>query len=580
MTVTESEATVTAIRSIPEDDYPDEWHSLGYLALTWAAKYIQDPNQAEGTPWDLTDEQVKIILRWYEIDDAGRFVNRRGVLRRMKGWGKDPLAATLALIELCGPCRYNGREADNKPKARACAAPWIQIAAVSKTQTRNTMLLLPGMISKRMQTEYKIDIGKEIIYANGGRGQIQAVSSSPRALEGSRPTFAIINESHHWLHSNEGHEMADAIRRGLGKSSDGQARSLEITNAHLPDEDSVAELTYEGWRQAGYSLAGVMYDSVEAPDVPDLQDREALLAALRAARGDSVWLDVERLADEIQDPATPDGMARRFYLNQVTKLGGNWLPDGMWDEIAKPGVSIPNGSQVVLALDGSFNGDSTALVACSLAQPHHLSVIGHWEAPVENPYWKVNIADVEERVRECCRLYDVRDIVADPYRWQRSLENLEAEGLPVTEYPQSPSRMTPATTKLYEAVVNGIVSHDGNIALARHIQNAVLFTDSRGSRLRKETKGSPKKIDLVVTAVMAHDTATRLATEIDEAERCPDCGSELDKKLRCPVCAPQVFNMHDIIDSMRNERSSEETPQESLSPHGFVIPTVTQHYFS
>jgi hypothetical protein len=34
---------------------------------------------------------------------SGRFVYRKGVLQRMKGWGKDPLLAVICLVELVGP---------------------------------------------------------------------------------------------------------------------------------------------------------------------------------------------------------------------------------------------------------------------------------------------------------------------------------------------------------------------------------------------------------------------------------------------------------------------------------------------
>jgi phage terminase large subunit-like protein len=84
---------------------------------------------------------------------------------------------------------------------------------------------------------------------------------------------------------------------------------------------------------------------------------------------------------------------------------------------------------------------------------------------------------------------------------------LADERIPASEFPQSPSRMTPATTSLYEAVVNDAVSHDGDRRLARHVANAVLKTDSRGTRLAKEHRHSKRRIDLAVAAVMAHDRA-------------------------------------------------------------------------
>ena len=55
------------------------------------------------------------------------------------------------------------------------------------------------------------------------------------------------------------------------------------------------------------------------------------------------------------------------------------------------------------------------------------------------------------------------------------------------------------------------LTHDGDSRLARHVANAILREDSRGARLSKETKDSPRRIDAAVAAVMAHDRAAVLA---------------------------------------------------------------------
>jgi len=122
------------------------------------------------------------------------------------------------------------------------------------------------------------------------------------------------------------------------------------------------------------------------------------------------------------------------------------------------------------------------------------------------------VQEVEAAIRRACRDYNVLEVTADPYRWTRTLQVLADERIPVSEFPQSPSRMTPATTALYEAVVNGIVTHEGDKQLARHVANAVLKTDSRGTRLAKEHRDSKRRIDLAVAAVMAHDRARALAS--------------------------------------------------------------------
>jgi hypothetical protein len=80
---------------------------------------------------------------------------------------------------------------------------------------------------------------------------------------------------------------------------------------------------------------------------------------------------------------------------------------------------------------------------------------------------QVPVVDVEQAIRQACRRWRVLEIAADPFRWARSLQLLDQEGLPILEYPQSPGRMTPATARFYEAVVNGQLTHSGDHRLAR-----------------------------------------------------------------------------------------------------------------
>ena len=89
------------------------------------------------------------------------------------------------------------------------------------------------------------------------------------------------------------------------------------------------------------------------------------------------------------------------------------------------------------------------------------------------------------------------------------MEALAEAGVPVVEYPSSsPARMVPSTAKFYDAVVSGQVSHDHNPTLARHLDNCVVKVDAKGPRVVKEHRGSPRKIDCAVAAIIAFDRAT------------------------------------------------------------------------
>src|SRR5579872_4419939 len=73
--------------------------TLGWEVLGWTAKYLRQPDGPEaGQPWTYTPEQARFILWWFAVDAHGRFVYRYGMLRRVKGWGKDPVGATLCAI--------------------------------------------------------------------------------------------------------------------------------------------------------------------------------------------------------------------------------------------------------------------------------------------------------------------------------------------------------------------------------------------------------------------------------------------------------------------------------------------------
>ena len=64
----------------------------------------------------------------------------------------------------------------------------------------------------------------------------------------------------------------------------------------------------------------------------------------------------------------------------------------------------------------------------------HLDVVRLWE----DVGGQVPIIDVEDALRIGCKRWRVQTIVADPFRWARSLQMLADEGLPVEEFPQSP----------------------------------------------------------------------------------------------------------------------------------------------
>lgn len=205
----------------------------------------------------------------------------------------------------------------------------------------------------------------------------------------------------------------------------------------------------------------------------------------------------------------PENEFRTKRLNQWVNSVQAWLPAGAWNECFDPEFAfVPGRLGVVLGFDGSRSGDATALVAVTVSAEPAIKVLGLWEKPSDDDSWRVPRAQVKDAIRQACRDWDVREVAWDEYLWLDSAEELEEEGLPIVVFPQTLTRMLPATQRFYEHVVtNRSIRHNGDPRLARHLDNAQLKTDTRGARLMKDAKNSPRKIDLAVAAVMAAERA-------------------------------------------------------------------------
>ena len=208
---------------------------------------------------------------------------------------------------------------------------------------------------------------------------------------------------------------------------------------------------------------------------------------------------------------TPEAEFRTKRLNQFTASGVAFLPAGTWDSCADTALKLEPGDPLVCGFDGSFSNDSTGVIGVRLTDGA-VFTLGLWERPIDDLSWRVPVEQVEMRVEEICKTYDVREINCDPYRWQAVMERWQQAGLPVVEHPQSPARMTPATAAFYDAVVNGRLKHDGDPRLTRHVMQASPVQTRYGVQVRKG-KDAGKKIDLCVAAIMAWGRAATLGAK-------------------------------------------------------------------
>lgn len=221
------------------------------------------------------------------------------------------------------------------------------------------------------------------------------------------------------------------------------------------------------------------------------------------------WLTEKALRSQFG--LTSENEFRRARLGQwVTQSQEAAFQADKWNTCERKGVTIPHGSKVVLALDGSKNGDSTAILIGSVSKKPHYQPGGVWDPNDHEEGWEVPILEVEDRIRALCNTYQVVEVAADPYLWQRTIQVLSEEGIPMYAFPQSPQRITPATIDLRGAIHGELMTHSGDPTFTRHVLAANLEETTRGVKLVKPKRRT--HIDLAAALVMCHSRCSWLAT--------------------------------------------------------------------
>lgn len=378
----------------------------------------------------------------------------------------------------------------------------IYSCAAEKEQAKIVFGTAKRMIEMQPELSEILEVYKDAIYNPKTGSVYRALSSEAFSKEGLSPTFVAFDE----LHAQPNRELFDVMSLAMGARR--EPMLVAITTAGVKTDTSGKD-----------SICFSLYEYGKRVASGEVDDPSFFFAWWEATDGDyrdpNLWKESNPgfgdivASDDFASAIlrTPEAEFKTKRLNIWTSTSDAWLPHGAWDSIVEE-REIETGSKVVLGFDGSFNGDCTAIVAVSIEENPHIQPVAVWEKPEEaDASWQVPVLEVEDAIRDACKRWQVEEIACDPYRWARTFQVLEDEGLPVVTFPQTASRMTPATTRFFEAVVNKTITHNGDAKLARHVQNATLRVDQRGSRLAKEKRGSTRRIDLAVASVMALERA-------------------------------------------------------------------------
>lgn len=454
-----------------------------------------------GSPLVLREWQKDLLRHVFARGDDGGLRHRINLIGMPRKQGKSALASTLGVYSLFA-AGIKGAE------VYSCAADRDQ-ARIVFTDAKRMVEASPDLMGMAKLYRDAIEIPEfNSVY--------RVLSAEAFTKEGLSPTAVIFDE----LHAQPNRELFDVMSLAQGARGS-MATLIAITTAGVKTDNTGQDSICYSLYQYGQKVARGEIDDPsffmawwEAPQEADHRLQETWELA-NPGLG-----DICALSDfESSVRRTPEAEFRTKRCNQWVSSQLSWLPTGTWDA-CETVREIDQDAEYVLGFDGSFNGDTTVIVGCRIPTDDedkpHLFLVKAWEKPTDSDdSWRVDIQDAENAILDFCGRYKVREVACDPFRWQRSMEVLQDAGVPIVEWPStSAKRMVVGCAAFYDAVLEERLTHDGNPLLARHLDNAVVKIDNLGPRIVKENRGSNRRIDAAVAAVIAYD---RSGSRIEQA---------------------------------------------------------------
>lgn len=428
-------------------------------------------------PWQV--DWASELLR----TDGGKRVYREALLGIARKNGKSALCSALALYALIveGSLTEAGAE--------------VYSAAASKQQARIVFEEAKKMVEASPLLKDWVKITRDSIYVPSTGAVYRVLAADGLKTHGLNPSFVVADELHAWKQDELWHALSTA---GLARE---QPLLVAITTAGF-DLDTICGRIYERGASGEDGFYHCWYGVPES----QLDDHEAWKLANPAS-----WIDTEDLVRESK--RHPLSVFRRLHLNVWTAAEDIWLPAGAWENCVSD-ERIQPGEDVWVGVDLGLTHDSTAVVEIAkrgegyVVQAHIFATHPDKSKPAPSahtvvPGERVSVALVENHIRDIARRQNIMEVAYDPWRFTRSAELLQDEGIPMTEFPQSNERMAPASQALFDAITGGLILHSGDEALTKHIQASTARDTGRGWRLDKKQNKSHMDASIAMAIALA-----------------------------------------------------------------------------
>lgn len=520
--------------------------TLGDEVIDWIETHCVFPSgKWIGSPFVLLPWQRAFVRDLYACDEDGNLVYKWALLGIPKKNGKSTLAAALGLHHTLG----DPDEVD----------PWTVCGASSREQADLVFNAAKRMCEISPTLKRNTRLYASVIEPRYGYGKMEKIASARGHLDGKNISLALLDELHEW--DREDYEIVTN-----GTVARERSQIIQITTAGYDLQTVCGEEYLKGRaiERGEVENPTYLFRWYGAGEDEDWRDPAVWE---RANPSYNVTVTHDAIDDKFHN--TRESQFRRYFLNQWVAAESIWIPEHVWNEgidhdaaalvpgkptyggwdastrrdttavcLAQwvddenpPGDETPESSTALPAQqepapDGADAVDIAAQIAEALAaflrrNRRRLRVeVRIWSRPLRpdgkpDEDWTLPIEEVEAYVRTACTLYDVREIDYDPMFITWSATTLEAQGIPMVEFPQTDSRMCPATQATYELVMRRLLVHNGDKQFSRHVQStAIANARNGGQRVAKGKARNP--MDASVAMVMAVYRAVRALLEAEE----------------------------------------------------------------
>lgn len=310
-------------------------------------------------------------------------------------------------------------------------------------------------------------------------GFLRVVASDAPKLHGTTPTLVIVDEMQAFRDDSVYLALRTAVHKRPG------AQMWVISTASRTAEDPLGKLRLRARgqpavkRRGGLVVArGPALTMLEwsAPEERRLGGRAAAMA------NPASWLSAEALREQRQ--AVPEPAYRQYHLNQWVGKIGSWLPAGSWQGLAGE-PRFEEGERIHAAVD--LGGGQRSTSALVWVQRHD----DEFHVGSASRARNTRSSSSSPNSTSLGRRFRIAELTADEWRAPGLLEEARQRGIPVTVFPQSDSRMAPASQRLYELITAGKIVHAGDELLDAHVLAAVALQSRRGWRLERPDRNTP-----------------------------------------------------------------------------------------